>query len=97
MTKELFIFPKVLDDLEIIFEYGVNAFGESNAINFLQEFQDAFSILCSFDLGTVCDEIRPDLFRYIMGNYAIFFTRTNNAVSVVRVLHSSQDIKRQFS
>lgn len=97
MAKELFVLPQALDDLEAIFAYGVQAFGRDNAIIFLQKFQQSFSVLCQFDLGTSCEDIAPNLFRYVMGHYVIFFTRTSELVKIVRVLHGSQDINKQFS
>ena len=97
MSKQLFVSDLAEQDLQSIFDYGLRQFGVQQAEQFIDKFQEAFSLLCEFDIGTIENNISPDLFRYVLGHYVIFFTRNEELVKVVRVLHGSRDVKRQFS
>lgn len=97
MAKRLFISDLAKQDLQSIFNYGLQNFGELKAGLFIDKFQDAFSLLCEFDIGTEEKGVGIDLLRYVMEHYVIFFTRTSELVKIVRVLHGSQDINKQFS
>ncbi|WP_118785097.1 type II toxin-antitoxin system RelE/ParE family toxin [Haemophilus haemolyticus] len=99
MAKQLQVLPAAEEDLEAIFAYGVESFGFDRAFAFLEKFQRAFSLLCEFDLGSVFDDFSIDieLRRYVVEGYVIFFKRTSDFITIVRVLHGSQDVETQFS
>ncbi|HHF3830774.1 type II toxin-antitoxin system RelE/ParE family toxin [Haemophilus influenzae] len=97
MARRLFVNALARDDLQLIFDYGVERFGQIQAALFLDKFYDAFSLLCEFDVGVACFDIQPNLYRYVVQGYVIFFERTSSALNVLRVLHGSQDVEKQFS
>lgn len=96
MAKRLFITPLAKQDLEHIFHYGAREFGVESAVNFLAKFENAFSLLMDFDIGTACPDVKVGLFRYVVGRYVVFFFRSADEVRIVRILHGSRDVKNQF-
>ena len=45
--------------------------------------------------GQACDELAPGLRCFSVGNYVIFFRRTDS-VQIIRVIHGARDIESLF-
>lgn len=96
MAKLLQISPLAQQDLEDIFYYGVSSFGETKAMIFLERLEKNFNHICSFDIGTPCFDVLPNLFHFNVEKYVIFFFRSENKIEIVRILHSSRDALDYF-
>jgi toxin ParE1/3/4 len=48
-------------------------------------------------IGTSREELAPDLRSMPFGRYVVFFVPLADGVDVVRVLHSSRDVDREFA
>ncbi|KYK73110.1 type II toxin-antitoxin system RelE/ParE family toxin [Aggregatibacter actinomycetemcomitans] len=96
MVRKLYISPLARKDLESIFHYGMTEFGYKSTVLFLDKFEKAFSQLCDFDLGLPCDYVLPNLYRYVVERYVVFYFRTTEEIKIIRILHGSQDVKNKF-
>lgn len=96
MARLLKIRPLAQEDLEAIFYYGLQSFGEKQTDVFMERLEKNLTHLCSFDIGTPCFDVLPNLFHYSVDKYTIFFFRSDNEIEIVRILHSSQDIMSKF-
>jgi toxin ParE1/3/4 len=58
---------------------------------------DKFPMLAKFpDMGKKRDDLLKGLRSFPVKPYLIFYNRTSNRIEIVRVLHQSRDIERQF-
>ena len=42
------------------------------------------------------DEYKKGLYKYVFGNYLIFYFPIESGIEVVRVIHGMRDIEQQF-
>lgn len=75
-------------DLETIFAYGADRFGETVALGYRDALNTAFASLLEFPLsGRARAEIRPGLRSRPCGSHVIFYEPSEASVRIVRVLH----------
>ena len=75
-------------DLAEIAVYTVRAFGETQAIRYIDQLeQSCRRLACRPRLGRVCDYILPGLKRFERGKQVIFYSQSEAGILVVRVLH----------
>jgi toxin ParE1/3/4 len=69
----------------------------SAADRLLVKLLDAFlPLACNPMAGELCEELRPGLRRFCVGNYVIYY-RTARRVAIVRVLHGARDVGTAFA
>lgn len=84
-------------DLDRIFDYSLETFGFQQASKYRDGLSATFAqMLTGEQRGRAVDDVRPDLLRANYVSHAIFFRREGDDILVVRVLHQSQDFKRQI-
>ena len=84
-------------DLEEIFNYTKKMFGFNQAKNYLTELEIVFNNLVIHpELGRKRNEIKQHLFSITAQQHSIFYRIFNNHIRIVRVLHGSKDIPRNF-
>jgi toxin ParE1/3/4 len=82
-------------DLEAIFHYGAEHFGEEIAEDYVRGFQAAFDTISEYPkIGSVHDLVRPPIYSLSHGSHRIFYDLFSNRVVVQRVLHKTMDVKR---
>lgn len=82
-------------DLVDIFEYSLIEFGVDKAESYTLSFQDAFDLLGENPVvGKKRDEIKSGLRSIVKEEHIIFYRIMNDQILIVRILHSSRDIKR---
>jgi len=68
-----------------------------NADHFLDRLETQVSKLAEFvDMGVARDELAEALKSFPVGRYILFYRVTQEGVELVRVLHSSRDVKLIF-
>ncbi len=68
-----------------------------NADRFLDRLETQVSKLAEFvDMGVARDELAEALKSFPVGRYILFYRVTQEGVELVRVLHSSRDVKLIF-
>lgn len=86
--------PAVVD-LEDIYDYTVDNFGDEQAADYLTELEVAFDCLSNNpELGRLRNEIRKGLRSIAKGSHTIFYRVLPDAITIIRVLHSSRDIHK---
>jgi toxin ParE1/3/4 len=84
-------------DLEDIYDYTFDNFGEKQAIKYLLELETLFSLLVENPLiGKVRSEIKVGLFSFPKDSHIIFYRIMTGNIRIVRVLHGSKDLPKLF-
>lgn len=84
-------------DLESIFDYSEDQFGFDQAVKYLNELDSCFKFIGSNpNSGKLRSEIRKGLRSFTKDNHIIFYRMIQDTVRIVRVLHGSKDLPRQF-
>lgn len=81
-------------DLENIFDYTEKEFGKPQAVAYVSSFDESFSLIAKNpEVGRHRNDVRKDLRSLIKDKHIIFYRLQNNGIRIVRILHTSQDIK----
>lgn len=84
-------------DLEDIWVY----LAQNNQIagdNQIAKILNRLPMLAQFpDMGETRDDLREKLRSFPIKPYIVFYTKLDDGIEVVRILHQSRDIDRQFS
>ena len=81
------------NDLSQIYDYTIEKFGTSQAIEYLTSFEQVFQSLCSNPkLGRKRDEIRKRVRSFSNESHVVFYTILEDRIRIIRVLHASRDI-----
>lgn len=85
--------PKAEQDLEKIFDYGLNTWGEERATLFLQSLYSRFQWLGENpEIANKRPEIHQDVRGWVHKEYLIFYIEESSHITVVSILRASQDI-----
>lgn len=84
-------------DLEEIFDYTHQEFGFNQAVKYLTDLDAVFnSLIYSPQMGRLRREIRSELYSITEQEHVIFYRILTNRIRIVRVLHGSKDLPRNF-
>ncbi len=79
-------------DLQEIFEFSVEAFGEAQAVRYLSSLDKCFRRLADLPgLGRSIEALRRGYYRFEHQKHAVFYTPRQSGVLIVRVLHNRMD------
>ncbi len=84
-------------DISDIYDYTVSKFGERQAIKYLNGLDERLSYLNDHpEAGRIRDEVKKELKSYPYQKHIVFYRSMQYGIKVVRVLHGSMDIPKQF-
>lgn len=84
-------------DLKKIAAYTQKVWGAEQRRTYLKGLDLAFHFLAENPLaGVPCDYIAEGLRKHQFESHIIFYDKDNTAINIVRVLHKSMDIERNF-
>jgi toxin ParE1/3/4 len=84
-------------DLEDIFDYTEEEFGLNKAVSYVSTFDDIFQNLADNPkLGRKRGEIKKGLRSHLKENHIIFYRLIKTHIRIVRILHGSRDLPKQF-
>jgi len=89
--------PLAETDLEQIWLYTLNQWSLVQANRYYDQIMDAIEELASGQKQGRPVDIRHGYLKYAVGRHFIFFQRDDGMTDVIRVLHQSMDVERQFS
>ena len=90
--RELIVTDTARADLDGIYDY-IAADSPDSAARLITRLDTAMHKAArSGTTGVPRDWVRPGLRALIVGNYLIYFRLADNALTVIRVVHSAQDI-----
>lgn len=82
-------------DLEDIYDYTAENFGDEQAVVYLTAIEQLFDNLSENPkLGRTRNEIRKGLRSIVKGNHVVFYRIQSDVITIIRVLHSSRDIHK---
>jgi toxin ParE1/3/4 len=90
--------PLAEQDLTDIARYLVE---KSQSLAVAYRFLDSFEARCAQysaqpELAEKCSDLGPDVRRFAIGNYVVFYRPTRGGIEILRVLHGSRDIPTAF-
>jgi toxin ParE1/3/4 len=85
---------KTQEDIEAIYDFGFQKFGQDQAINYLIELRSYFDLLLQNpEIGKQRNEIRKGLYSFPYASHIIFYRIFRNHLRIVSILHGSRDLK----
>jgi toxin ParE1/3/4 len=86
--------PRARRDIQDIWEYSAQRFGDERAEAHIQEIERAAQTIAEDPRrGRPCDEVRQDYRKFSVGSHVLFFREARRAVVIVRVLHQRMDFE----
>jgi len=84
-------------DIDAIFDYTEREHSFNQAINYLLSLESVFeSLVINPEIGRKRNEIKRELFSITEKEHVIFYRILKDNIRIVRVLHCSKDIPKQF-
>ena len=84
-------------DIEDIYNFTAAEFGVEQAVTYLQRIEDSLSTLTANpEMGRLRPEIRAELRSMPIESHVLFYRIAGPRLRVVRILHASRDLPRQF-
>lgn len=81
------------NDIEEIFDFGENKFGNAQAITYLIGLEEHFEALAKNpDIGKKRNEIKKELLSLPYVSHIIFYRILENHIRIVRVLYGGRDL-----
>lgn len=97
MSHNIKLRPKAYEDLNNIYQYSLKEFGQTKAAQYIKSLDVTFHKLVNdTNLGNDYGDIRPKLLAYLAASHIIFFKRSENGITVLRVLHQSMNFNRHL-
>ena len=84
--------PQAENDLEQIYDYSLQEFGDERAEQYIKDLDTTFQKLANNpSLAKNYAFVRADLLAYRVVSHVVFFNLTDSGITIVRVLHKSLD------
>ena len=97
MTVDFFLLPAAARDLQKIWRYTCNTWGEDQADRYIDTLNHAFIALAhSPDMASPCDFIRRGYRKRAVEHHVIYFRMAGQNMEIVRVLHERMDVHRHL-
>ena len=94
---ELRVTPAALHDLEDIWNYTAQQWGETQAVHYLDGLNACFEAIATSPLSAPsCEHIRPGYRRQRVGRHTVYYQVNVAMVVIVRVLHERMDAPRHL-
>ena len=89
--------PKARKDLEGIWSYTDETWGEDQADSYIHDLDSGFRALAANpEKGRPCDDIREGYRKHSVGKHIIFYRIAKKRIEIVRILHQRMDPERHF-
>jgi toxin ParE1/3/4 len=89
--------PRAQTDLEEIWDYTEERWGERQAREYVRQLQRAIeTVAADPGRGRPCDDVRRGYRKYSVGAHVIFFLPEASRIAVIRVLHQRMDFDRHL-
>lgn len=84
-------------DLQDIYAYSLEVWGEKQAERYLRSLYDAFEKLAiNLEIGRLRPELGRQVRSFPRGSHMIFYMRWQDEAAILRVLHGARDIDEAF-
>ncbi len=96
MVKNYDLSEKAKADLRGIWNFTDDRWGEQQADTYYREIIKTIELLAMGDRQGRKANVRDGYLKYPIGRHLVYFTRENDRIKVVRVLHQSMDVDRHL-
>ncbi|MFC7526114.1 type II toxin-antitoxin system RelE/ParE family toxin [Parapedobacter sp. GCM10030251] len=84
-------------DVNDIYDYTLLKFGEQQTVKYLNGLEERLDFLGNYPAsGRSREEVRKGLMSFAYRRHVIFYRVMKYGIKVVRILHASMDIPKQF-
>jgi toxin ParE1/3/4 len=84
-------------ELDQIFVYWAQRAGVDIADKLIDSIEGRFALLGDYPfVGRKCDELAPGVFRFLAGDYLIYYRRRRSMIQIIHVIHGARDQARAF-
>ena len=84
-------------DIDAIFDYTESEHGFNQAVKYLSDLESVFQkLIISPEIGRKRDEVKTGLYSLPEQQHIVFYRILKNHIRIVRVLHGSKDIPKNF-
>ena len=91
------ISPRAQKDIDDIWDYTVERWGEQQADAYVRLLEAAIAAVAADPtIGQACDDVRPGYRMRFVGSHILFYRTTMTALIVVRILHQRMDVERHL-
>lgn len=94
--REIELTPKANEDLENIWLYGFETFGMEKADCYILHISSTFGHLAQHSAGRRREELGTDIRSFPCRQHVIFYQDNVQVITVIRILHHSQDVETQL-
>jgi toxin ParE1/3/4 len=96
-NKRFQLSPKAEKDLEQIYDYSLQLFGEQRAEQYIKDLDAAFhKLVGDASLAKDYTFVRSGLLAFRVVSHVIFFKLSTNGITILRILHKSMDYGRHL-
>lgn len=89
--------PAAESDLEAIWSYSFEHWGEQQADRYVDVLTETFKALAQYPkTAPACDHVRRGYRRRNVESHVVYFQITTYGISIVRILHHRMDVARQL-
>jgi toxin ParE1/3/4 len=89
--------PRARQDIEQIWSYSLENFGEQRATDYVQAIRATLALLRQHPgLARKAEGGRPGLMKYRVGSHVLYLHVTGQSIDVVRILHGRIDFPRHL-
>ena len=94
-----FVTPAAQSDLDGIWDYTKQVWGEDQAERYLMAIYEGCEALAAGrKVGRNADRFRADYYRYAIGSHFVFYTLSDSGtVQVMRILHQRMNLKSRLN
>ncbi len=95
---QIYISHKAKQDLENIWIYSFNQWGEKQADKYFDDLDYSINkiLFQNPKIGVACDYIRPNYRQYRVNEHLIFYKLTAEKIYIVRLLHKNMEVVRHL-
>jgi toxin ParE1/3/4 len=89
--------PRAKADIEDIWDYTEERWGEDQAKRYIRELEKAIETVARDPKkGRACDDIRSGYRRFSVGSHILFFVTKGDHIEIIRVLHQRMDFDQHL-
>ncbi|MGK2901670.1 MAG: type II toxin-antitoxin system RelE/ParE family toxin [Mycobacterium sp.] len=90
--------PAAVADLEQIWDYTCDRWGDDQAEEYVREIQRAIErVVDNPTIGRACDEVRPGYRKHAVVSHTLYCRDASvDVIDVVRILHQRMDVDRHL-
>ena len=97
MSLNIRLKPKAYEDMAHIYQYSLKEFGPTKAGQYIEALDDTFRKLADNSaIGIDYSEIKPGIMACLSASHIVFFRRSKNHLTIIRVLYQSMDFIRHL-